>query len=205
MLGIRSKKPAPKPEFDLENLANPKSTEFAVKLAQTEHELALMRRVPEMRVQARDLESNASSLRRTLRAIEAGFDPIKPTKSWYMGFLSKPDYVTSAGQSYRLYTRAIPEFAIEALDKARALNLFNVFTVHSPDATAFTRHTIPMPRVVDPILIGWIGKPNPAAGGNSYSDFEAEGFLVAQWDLAADLAFSQLLLASPEAPKSNGE
>lgn len=199
MLGLKSKK-VQEPEskvLDINSLKNPRSIEFATKLAQSEHELALMRRVPEMRTQIRDLDSITAGLRKMVTITEAGFDPFRPTKSWYMGFLSKPSYARE-GQSYLLYTRAMPEFAVDAYIKAKAMNVFDTFTIHSPDATAFTRHTIPMPRVVDPILVGWIGRPNLRAGGTDWETFDAEGFMIAQWDLAADLAFSQLVLGSPK-------
>lgn len=198
MLGLKSKKEeqvSTKPTLD--NVNSPKSIEFVTKLEQARHELALMRQVPEQRRQAERIASGIRDLERILKITEAGFDPFRPPSNWYAGFLQKPRWVSS-GSAYNIYSRAMPQFAIDAMKRAKDLNVFDNFTVHSPDSTAFQK-IMPMPRVVDPILVGWVGQPETfGAGSAGHRWGEAQGFMIAQWDLAKDLAFSELLLAAPK-------
>lgn len=171
---------------------------------QLKHEIQLLSRLPEMSAQRNTMQAQLEMANRCLAALEAGFEPVTPSTSWHMGFLSAPPH---ARAGYKIYKRAMPEKVVTDYIRAKALKsngktVFDVYTVHSPDAEAF--HVVP-PRlkVVDPLLVGWVNvdarednsgttKLFPITGQDKF------GFLIGAWDLASDLAFNPLLLAAPK-------
>lgn len=83
--------------------------------------------------------------------------------------------LSSRESGVRVFNAPMPARAIVAYRKARASGLFESFTVHSPRAEDFRAVTVseaPNLGLLDPVLAGHIGR---------------RSFLIAQWDLAADL------------------
>jgi hypothetical protein len=80
------------------------------------------------------------------------------------------------GDELRIFNAPMPQRAIVAYRRARQSGLFDTFTVHSPraaDFRAIAAAEAPSLGLLDPVLIGHIA---------------ADTFLIAQWDLAEDLA-----------------
>lgn len=191
-----SPEPTPIPKPDLEK--TPKAVQFYNNLVQLDHEIALCKRLPEMRTQEGMLKTMRETQERFLKAAMAGFDPYnKPPSNWYSGFLIKP---VGAKEGYRLYKRALPGRIIDAYIRAKELGVFDCFEIWSTDTSVF--HDVPAIPKVDPIMIGWIGKGTTVHDGR-VSFWESpsgpQAFLIGQWDLGNDLVASGLL-ALPEAP-----
>lgn len=162
--------------------------------AQLRHEIALLKQVPEMKSQRKGMESK---LRDTEKAIIANevFQAYTPNHTWLCGFLSN----FKSDRPYLLYNRALPQEAIDALNKAKSLGVFDQFTVHSPDKSAFDEIR-PVVQRIDPVLVGWIGpsvsvrQKHSPDGITYYGNFTevigGTGFLLHAWDLAKDLAYN---------------
>ncbi|HEY8694857.1 MAG TPA: hypothetical protein VIR57_19175 [Chloroflexota bacterium] len=76
----------------------------------------------------------------------------------------------------RMFNAPMPAHAATAYRRARESGLFDTFVVHSPRAQDFRAVTVaeaPSLGLLDPVLAGRIGR---------------HSFLIAQWDLAKDLA-----------------
>lgn len=172
---------------DLEH--HPKAASFYDNVIQLDHEITLLRLVPEMKEQLKAHEKMREVQLRMLKAA-IQFDPYFPPNSWHKGFLQKP---SRARGNYSIYTRAMPPLAIERYAVAKGTGLFDCFMVYSSDPNVF--ETMPELRRVDPVLVGWIGKEVWIQDGNVRFDDgnSVQGFLIAQWDLGKDLQAGGLL------------
>lgn len=204
-------------------------------IAQAEHEIELMRQMPEMHKQRGVVEARLMLHRRCAQIAEEGFSEFMPPSSWTMGFLSRPFGRETKGPGflsrgfgakgdYMLYHRALPLAAMDAYKKAKNSGLFNFFTVHSPDRSAFVMqdHVVTlgeradsagksisefMERLskIDPVMIGWVNAEILLYRSN-YQKIQvmnekignAHSFLIAQWDLVRDLAYDLPMLEAPK-------
>lgn len=219
-VAVAEKKPLVTP-LDIEALVNSESAASATMaklLAEIQPQLARARadydqlvRVPEMHAQRQTVSNTVSSLvakqerlerslRLHLRADAAGYAEFEPRLDWAWGFLSAPGFSRSV--QYNLFHSPLPDEAITKLEQAKKLELFEHFTVHSPNGELFTTYTPPT-RAIDPILVGWIGEPwRYDWRGMSFSTDHrvlelntsgvrlgagVTGYLIAQWDIAGDL------------------
>ena len=186
-----------------ETLKNPThSTEVFGLAEQLRYEIDLLRRVPEMKRQRKTLQTQLEAAEECLRILELGFEPYTPSLQWPWGWLSVPRAARDSG--YSLYRRGLPVAALEKLMLAKRAGIKH-FTVHSPDAALF--ETV-RPRLIagDPVLVGWVNAlPRTRTrtwlyglGGWECEEpsttlldipSDAHSFLIAQWDMARDLAF----------------
>lgn len=74
------------------------------------------------------------------------------------------------------YAQPIPATALTAYHRAKATGLFDSILIMSPDNAVFETWVSPQLRVHDPLMVGRIG---------------GHYFLLAFWDLAADIAFAE--------------
>jgi hypothetical protein len=125
---------------------------------------------------------------------------------------------------FHLYHRAMPAAAIAKYKAAKDSGLFNFFTVHSPNREDFQvqDHVVTLGERadraklsigdvlermsrIDPILIGWVNAEVRLFHGN-YERIQVMNekignhhtFLIAQWDLARDLAYDLPMLEAPK-------
>lgn len=185
---------------------------FQEVIDQALYEIDLMRKMPRQKVafwkrkgleRARTLmEKQVSVMNSCLIASKAGFSQSVPPSNWYMGFLDKPNGVRG---NYKIYSRAMPPQAIAAYGRALATGAFDLFTVHSPDITAFQSHAAVVRRTIDPLLIGWVNATPETDSDGNYRQIVAKAsgaaetypFLITAWDLAKDLEHAKILLAPP--------
>lgn len=185
-------------------IQNPRAIPHYNALMQANYELQLARQVPEMRRQRTALQNKVYEEELILKIFDAGFEPFHVNSRWHTGYLERPARTTwgvSRIGEYKIYQHAMPQRIIDAYKKAKDLKLFNVFTIHSPDAGVFQTVTM---KPIDPVLIDWI---NGRVGWSGAIE-HGESFLIGQWDLAKDLTAVGLLLPeititdpTPEAPR----
>lgn len=134
--------------------------------------------------------------------IAAGYDPYTAPANWYVGWIHGEAPTPKSfmrGESYevvRTFIGPIPPDVLDKLDTAHHSGLFKDFLVASPHADHFTtargREIVPRSMWLDPVLIGTVNKaivPHQHNGGYDGSNpFFTYGFMIAQWDLAKDLA-----------------
>ena len=180
-------------------LLRDRGIEFYNNIIQLEYEIELLKQTPEMKGQLKKLSDILKEQQLYLSIINAGFDPFYPSKEWYSGFLVDPKLKDNGKPlTYHVYSRAMPQHAINLYNKAKALNAFETFTVHSPDANLF-QEVVVRAAPVDPILIGWVGSPKVTLNviNGRYLYDQAIGtnqpFLIAQWDIGKDLQAAGIL------------
>lgn len=158
---------------------------------QTEYEIFLFKKLPEMSRQLHEMEDKAAKLHRVYQIIEAGYEPFVPSTAWHTGFLSKPQQEKGLGtQTHNLYKHPLPLNILEKYLKAKQTGFFSVFSVHSPDAGAFRQYGQLSP--IDPVLVGWIRSAFVSAHGSVIGDstISTKSFLIGAWDLAKDLKYN---------------
>lgn len=183
--------------------------EYSELLAQSSHELGMMQKLP-MGVQRKQLKKRISMLQMCEYVAKQGYACYTPPPHWTAGFLRRPSHNMKGG--FNLYSRGLPPKVAEAYYKAKSLkfngrSVFDMLTIHSPDTNAFyIVATKPPPRRIDPVLVGWVNAHWNLSGNGNYlgimaRDREAAGepipFLIAAWDLNADLAFNPLQIEAP--------
>jgi hypothetical protein len=182
-----------------------KLKDFEEILAQSKYELDLMRKVPEMKTQRASLAKRLEVIEKCRKASEAGFALYSAPSGWSYGFLSRPSWNMKG--NYSLYHRAMPLKAIEALAKAKRLGIFDVFTVHSADGTAFFEQPArPPARSWDPVLVGHVNTAYQIASNGNFAGLriddpkvgERYSFLLSAWDLATDLKYNTMQIEAPK-------
>lgn len=101
------------------------------------------------------------------------------------------------------YVGDIPDFAIERIIAARALDVFVAFTIHSnyPLPVVMTTE-VPSPSKklskVDPVVIGWYSSPHIIAsiGKPLTAGFIVDGSIIAMWDMDKEVLVEEVGLES---------
>lgn len=153
-----------------------------------------------------------AGIEKVKHAIDMGYQPYAIPRNWYAGILDniprvgwekderEPDPFKK--NSIRLYfSTPMPADAIGKLHDAKRSGMFDGFLVGAPDRKLFQeRDEEPELRsmMVDPVLVGYVihdsGQAWIDANGMHGGSFRVEGmqgFLIAHWDLAKDLEFSE--------------
>lgn len=179
-------------ELKEEEIRLPRQLDLYNQYVQMNHEIKLLRQIPEMKKQLKDMEKESRYIEDRLRVIGAGYDPIIPNRStFHLGFLQKPP-VRSGDELriYSLYKHALPLPVLEKYIVAKKTGFFKFFSIHSPDPKVFNEVRL---YPIDPLLVGWL-PDSFYSSWNNYIDGNSEGFLIAQWDMQKDLSAAGLIL-----------
>lgn len=155
---------------------------------QASYEAYLLKFVPEMGNQRRNMERQAKILLKKYLVVEAGFEPFHPNNQWYTGYLSQPhreNSKTRLAVNYNLYKHPIPLPVLGKYIEAKKSGLFTQFSVHSPSSEVF--HNIRL-IIQDPVLVGWM--EDSWVDWNGQIEGTKTGFLIGAWDLAKDLKYN---------------
>jgi hypothetical protein len=173
----------------------PEGRHFEEQLAQLEHELRLLRQVSEQRFLIRPRVERLAMYNKAIRAVNAGFDPYVPNPAWLIGFLQA---FNRPGVSQLVFNAPLPQGVVDAFGRAKALAIFDVYSVHSPLPDAFKTVYKPLPPPPpqpihrDPVLVGWLNAAVGASGGyltvvTKDPNMERLGFIIGAWDLVEDI------------------